>query len=308
MDNTSTTLRVLSVHDHVVNFAAEAWPHLFMLCDSSVHRGPASVGLSRHQFHMLLDILDSPQSCRIDAGEVHIVGVHGSLSILLSGPKISFYPPLPPGKGNMPCFADLEQALPCLQKLAQGRLCSVLFDNALAYHSGEQAEGLDFGTPIRAAFPQVLDALLDNDMAALDYWAGRMVGLGFGSTPTGDDLLHGALVAWHYLQRLHAKSPVDICLPESLLKLTTSLGAHMLVIGGRGLTPEPVGTYLYELCSKRYSNPTPSAEGVSSQTLGDLAGIGSDTGINIAVGAFLMIRNFIDSPGFGGDEQPAVNR
>lgn len=279
--NTAATLRVLSVHDHVINFYTPSWSHLFMICDPSVHRGPASIGLSFCLFEDLLKTIDQELPCRFDPGQIIIGGVDGGIRISLDGEIVSFVPPLPEGRSTGESSAYLEEALPALRRLANGRLCSVLLGDQDGLDAEDPAEWLDLGSEIRTTFPRFLEALMAGDSPALELWSKRLVGLGFGSTPTGDDLIHGALVALHYLERLSSLRYEAPVLPRSLWKLTTPLGAHMLAMGRLGLTPEPVGRFLKELCEQT----------LSGRTMGQLAAIGSDTGINIAVGAYRMLRN-----------------
>ncbi|MBW6462558.1 MAG: DUF2877 domain-containing protein [Firmicutes bacterium] len=96
-------------------------------------------------------------------------------------------------------------------------------------------------------FPLLADALLHQDKQAFIEYSHKIAGMGRGLTPTGDDLLHGALIASHYFAD-------NLNFIESVKKdfLTTSLktnifGRHMIEIGLKGLTPEIFKNFLISI-------------------------------------------------------------
>ncbi|MCX8013504.1 MAG: DUF2877 domain-containing protein, partial [Rectinema sp.] len=115
--------------------------------------------------------------------------------------------------------------------------------------------------------------------------AGRLIGLGVGSTPTGDDLAHGAMIAMHLLAALHGRVWFCPNISDMVMKRTTPLGRHMLEMGRSALTPEPVLFYIDHLLSGDSLAPS----------LDELRQIGSDTGLSIAVGIYLVIRDYVST-------------
>jgi hypothetical protein len=78
-------------------------------------------------------------------------------------------------------------------------------------------------------------ALVARDAAAARAQAERLIGLGPGLTPEGDDLLAGALAVSAVLH-----GPLDGVLPEDLRARTTRLSATLLELAARGAVMEPV--------------------------------------------------------------------
>ena len=88
------------------------------------------------------------------------------------------------------------------------------------------------GDPRAAAFAA---ALIARDAAAARAAAERLIGLGPGLTPEGDDLLAGALAVSAVLD-----GPLEGVLPDDLRERTTRLSATLLELAVRGAVMEPV--------------------------------------------------------------------
>jgi hypothetical protein len=174
------------------------------------------------------------------------------------------------------CRAGLPAALDALRAATAGDLCAVLL--------GADTGGDPLAAPIADAFPALVRALVAGDEPGLVDASRRLAGVGYGSTPTGDDLMHGALVAAHYLPR-HGLDWRPFCrLPRELSRFTTRLGAHMIDIGCRGLTPEPTRSFLLDLLGGRSV----------SASLRALDAMGADSGRAVAVGAALTVAALVD--------------
>ncbi|MEW6522277.1 MAG: DUF2877 domain-containing protein [Bacillota bacterium] len=193
------------------------------------------------------------------------------LILALGEPYVSFAPPAEVTMVREGWLSSLTSFSTQLKNLTASHTCSVLLGS-------NDTQGY-FGEQIKTYFPQLTHALLRSDRMGFQACCGMLAGLGDGSTPTGDDLIHGALIALHYYRRSKNCKYRAMPYPEDIKQRTTPLGAHMLEMGQRGLTPEPVRDYVLSLLRGRPCN----------QALQKLSRMGGSTGHNIAVGAFLML-------------------
>jgi hypothetical protein len=267
--------QVVSVHAAVVNLAVDAWPHLLMIAGPGLYRGPAAVGLSATGFAAVRTWLATGAAVRYAPDALTFTRPGGTTHVDLGGPAVSF---APPGviDFRIDAYRDgLPAALAALRAATAGDLCSVLLSSDL---------GADpFAGSIVEAFPTLVRALDSGDGKGFVEAARRLVGLGYGSTPTGDDLIHGALVAVHYLDRCVPAQRMVARPSHEALRATTRLGAHMLVMGSLGLTPEPVRAFLVDLLGGR--SVSAALRGVSQ--------MGADSGRTIAVGAALTVATLL---------------
>jgi hypothetical protein len=268
--------QVVSAHGAVVNLAVDAWPHLLMVAGPTLFRGPAAVGLAASGFAAVRTRIAEGVAIRYAAGDLEFVGPGRTLRVDLGGPAVSFAAPdaidFIPGV----CLAGLPEALAELRAATVGDLSSVLLG---AGHGSDP-----FADVVAAAFSALVRALAARDEPGFLAATRALAGLGYGSTPTGDDLIHGALVAVHYLDRCVPAKRVPLRLRSEVTRATTRLGAHMIAIGSRGLTPEPVRDFLLELLGGR---PV-------SGSLRGLDAMGADSGRAVAVGAALTVAALVD--------------
>lgn len=107
-----------------------------------------------------------------------------------------------------------------------------------------------FGPELRAGLEALLRAVADRSSDQAAAVASRLVGLGPGRTPLGDDYLAAAAVtvarfgepagfATQARQRW-----LSALLPRRLLSLTTATSAHLIIDAVRGVAPAPVASLL----------------------------------------------------------------
>lgn len=273
---------VASVHAAVVNLTVAAWPHLLMVAGPSVYRGPSSVGLTEAEFAEVRSWLTAGADVRYAPGALALTLRGTSLQVSLEGPAASFAPP--PAFDVVPavCRAGLPAALEALRAAGPDDLSSTLLG----------CGPLDdpFAAPIADAFPALVRALVAGDEPGQVEVVRRLAGVGYGSTPTGDDLIHGALVAAHYLIRSVPSRRLLRHLPPGVARTTTPLGSHMIEIGTRGLTPDPVRGFLLDVLGGRSVDAALRA----------LDRMGADSGRAVAVGAILTITALLDPAHEGG--------
>ena len=273
----SVSLRVISTHDHVMNLWAEEWGHMFMFADPEMYRGPASIGLRTKDFQALKNCVRPGDAAFFRDGRIEFYD-KGVIKVSLSAAERIFFS-VPP---NVEIHATSLEAAPvriAMSELAAPHLCSCL----LADGCGVVAD--PFVETMTSEFPYLIQSLAQGSQQAFESAASALVGLGCGSTPTGDDLIHGALIALHYLKRTTCSDLPIPSMPRSIGTKTTLLGAHMLELGARGLTAEPVRDFALNLLAGK------SIE----STFAGLRRMGSDSGCSIAVGLYLTMAEFLDS-------------
>ena len=270
-------VRAVSLHDQVINLQVDEWNHMLMLAAPGMYRGPASAGLGDPDFRALREELKPGDTGWFEDGRIDFPG--GGFTVSLADAElVSFSVPRELEiRGASIAAAEGE-----LAASAASQLCSCLL--------GEP--GMDpFGEAIRLRFPLLLRSLVLGSQAEFETACSSLIGLGYGSTPTGDDLIHGALIALHCLNQILLR-PIPR-LPRGLGRRTTLLGAHMLEMGRLGLTPEPVLAFALDLLAGK----------PISGSLDGVRRMGADSGISIAVGFYLMVQEHLkasnNSP-FGG--------
>ncbi len=130
-------------------------------------------------------------------------------------------------------------------------------------------------------FPLLADALLQQDKQAFTDYSRRVAGMGRGLTPTGDDLLHGAIIASYYFAD-------NISFIESTRKdfhtaslKTNIFGKHMIEIGLRGLTPEVCRKFLISIALGKPDR------GIFK----DISVIGSSSGFDVIIAMIYFLKN-----------------
>lgn len=128
------------------------------------------------------------------------------------------------------------------------------------------------------SYPLLVEAFLNHNRQALIKNSRNLIGMGRGLTPTGDDLLHGALVAYHYLDGDKAfletvKDDLDAAAAK-----TNIFGRHVLEIGYKGLTPEIFSTLLSTVIRGK----------ADQKLLKRISAVGSSSGLDIAIAIFFF--------------------
>jgi hypothetical protein len=267
--------RLVSIHKHVANIAVEGWPHLLMFVDSTLPRGPASVGLSTDDFSQFLSFTQGYPEGRYSPGQARLIGQKQEFVIDWSHAALySFRPPrFTPADGNKIAAASSLYRKWLLELGAKASASSVLFD----------IEGEDdyFRREIQTYFPALVQALLSGNTRDFIACSANLIGLGRGSTPTGDDMLYGAMMGWQYLRSAQGMPLGRPALTEDVLSKTTFLGRHMLEMGRLGLAPEPVQAFLLSVCTGR----------PDYAILQEVCQMGATTGVDICIGALFSINS-----------------
>jgi hypothetical protein len=263
-----------------MNLQADEWGQMLMLADPEMYRGPASAGLDMLDFRTLQGCVKPGDSACFRDGGIEFYG-KGDIRVSFSAAKrVSFS--VPHNVEYNAAAIGAASVRIAMAELAAPHLCACLFAD-----SGSLSDD-PFTETLRREFPRLLQSLARGDQAQFEQACSSLVGLGYGSTPTADDLIHGALIALHHLKRITRKDMTIPSLPRSIRAKTTLLGAHMLEMGSRGLTPEPVKDFALSLLSGKPIEPA----------FAGLRRMGSDSGPSVAVGFYLTAQKLTcpDSP------------
>lgn len=269
----SFPLRVIAVHDHVLNLEVERRPRLLMITGPGLARGPASVGLGAEYFNRLKEVVGENTPGAFQPGLVRLDGKGNAVEIRWAGKTaVSFTPP-PDLKGSPDrAKAAVLQYLNWLPRTGIASASGVLL--------GVSGGDAYFRAAIGANFPVLLNAVLTSNQQDFQFSCRNLIGLGRGATPTGDDLVYGALASFHYYMAMKRIIPEIPAYPGDYRSRTTLLGLHMLEMGRQGLAPEPVRNFLISLSQGKPSYPI----------LHRICQIGSSTGYDITVAALLLLR------------------
>ena len=270
------TLRVLSAHQQVINLAVDGWGHLLALASPALYKGPAAICLEEEDFSKCSKQLVPPATGRFQPGRLELMGREGRIAIDWTGrPTYTFGPP----------------PLPAVDPLKLSRMLGLVY-SYLSLSEKVPASGILLGLEggesyfrkrLIGDFPLLVQSLANGQGEQFALSCRRLCGLGRGATPTGDDLIHGALVAGRYYFHSRRLSWTAPAYPPGLHRDTTRLGGHMLEMARRGLTMEPVRNLLTALFTAR----------LHRWHLNCMLEIGSSTGFDLTVAICYTLRHLL---------------
>lgn len=256
---------VLSIHEHVINLEVRTWPHLLIVADPSVEKGPATIGLSKSDFSIFVNTLNYMEHGWHSPSGI-VISNRGSATAIKrnKNKSLSFSPVRFKSLDNKKIDFSTETYLDILRKKNPGTASAVLLGSA----------GSDkyFREEIGKTFPELISSLLDLKENSFLSSCRKLIGLGRGFSPTGDDLICGALLAFHHFS---FNEPFIDSVTKSFCRAgikTAVMGKHMLEIGIRGLTPEIIKLFLISI---KEGTPDP-------MILERLLRVGASTGMDIA--------------------------
>ncbi len=268
-------LRVASIHDHVINLNAEEWGHMLVVVDPEMYRGPSGLGLGMQDFRALRSAVAPGDTAFFRGAHLEFPASEGMYLSLSRAERISF---------SIPSTQEFDRAAVASGAIARAMtewaapyLCSCLLTDP----GGTSTD--PFSEIIVREFPILVRSLVRGSRLEFEASFSALVGLGYGSTPTADDLMHGALIALHSLKRAPFLDLPDPLRPRPDRACTTELGLHMLEMGMRGLTAEPVLDFAMHLL----------AGNSIESSIACLRRMGSDSGCSIAVGFYRTVLDFM---------------
>lgn len=293
---------VLSIHERVINFVQQDKAEVVSLAHPFIYKGPYTLGVSAYTFNQVAK--------RLKQGNF-ITGELGKSKLLLKyhdatehcilhrrARMFSFYiGDWLPSANEANHTVDINTIK---NNLIQTRETikkhfdldsRILFANQPAFTNNRQKTYIQ--AQIKEFFPQLVETILNSpDPRCEKNWettAQQLIGLGRGTTPSGDDMIHGCFLALNWLKLLGYTPYVDIPRISShfhdlIKQKTTTMGIHMLMIGSSGLTPGPVIDHLSLISSTHkpqfYSNHKDSIY----HSLLQLSKIGHTTGLDVITG------------------------
>ncbi len=269
-------VRLLSVHHHAINLVVNGWPHLLVLSSPALYKGPAVICLEEEGFYICAGQINCLSKGWFRPGSINLSGKEHRLTIDWANcPAYCFAPP------PLPVFNPLtiNQSLNLLRSWLS-RAGDVSSSAALLGAEGGESY---FRTEIMNNFPPLVEAAFTGSQQEFAVTCRHLSGLGRGATPTGDDLIHGALIACRYYFHSCRIPWIPPHYPPQLGSSTTLLGAHMLDIAHRGLTIEPVRSLLSGIFTG-YLTPG---------CLRLLLEVGSSTGYDLAAAIFFTLSRLL---------------
>jgi hypothetical protein len=265
-------VKLISVHDNVVNLQVDGWRHLLFVAGPNLEAGPASIALEEPDFSYFKNSIAKIKRITYRDGCLLITDrtseTPGHEFIRLTW------------RNSVRKSFSLHILKPPNQQLIKKALhdYKLMLAAAEPVHSAGILLGLSggekyFREQISENFPSLVEALLQDNRHEFKRYAKNLIGLGRGLTPTGDDLMHGLLIAYRYF--FNSDGPdesVKIDL-HTLAGNTNLFGRHMIETGSKGLTPDVFNMFLKTL-----------VEGKADRSLiTRIGGIGSSSGYDTTI-------------------------
>jgi hypothetical protein len=272
-------VKLLSVHDKVINLQVDGWEHLLFIAGPMLEAGPASVILDESDFTYFKDSITKIKSGSYRQGYLLITdrvsGTNGDAIIRLNWQN-SVRNIFSIHVSKQPDRQLIKQALHdyklMLAEIEDVGSAGIL----LGLPGGEKY----FREKIYESFPLLGEALLQGNRHQFNSCAGQIIGLGRGLTPTGDDLMHGLLLAYRYFFNSDGPDESVKIVLDALASNTNLFGRHMIETGFRGLTPKVFNIFLKTFI-----------EGKADHSLiKRIGGIGSSSGYDIAIAIMVSLE------------------
>ncbi|MDZ4132957.1 MAG: DUF2877 domain-containing protein [Dethiobacteria bacterium] len=278
LDSCSTRSKIsrLSIHNHVINFRVDAWPHLLIVADSQLERGPATIGCSDYKFSKITGIAREMDSGWFEPFKIQLSGAAGEASLnwraaepcYFSPPKISVF-------NRVTLLKTVEAYLALLRMMTHHSAAAVL----LGLPGGEDY----FRQEISNNLPDLLNALVTDSEKDFIKACRNLIGMGKGFSPTGDDLIHGALVAYHsFMNDNNFIVKISGSFHE-LFTQTNFIGQHMLEMGWKGKASEAMTAFMLTL----------NDGAVDKSALSRVLKIGSGSGFEMAIAILLYVKTML---------------
>lgn len=266
----------LSLHEHVINFRVDSWPHLLIVADSQLERGPATVGCSDYFFCKIATVAREMNCGWFEPFMIKLSGAAGEACLswykaepcYFSLPKISVI-------DRVTLLKTVETYLAMLRKMTHHSAAAVL----LGLPGGEDY----FRQEISNNLPDLFKALITANEKDFIKVCRNLIGMGKGFSPTGDDLIHGALVANHCFT-----NNIDFIFKTSgpfhrLFGQTNFMGQHVLEMGWKGFASEAMVEFMFTI----------NDGAVNKSALSRVLKIGSGSGFEMVIAVLLYVKTML---------------
>ncbi len=269
-------VNLLSIHGEIINFQVENWPHLLMVAKSEFERGPCTIGLDLRPFAELQETVERATEISFNNHVLTLSCGSSSYSINWRGGERLSFAPLKIGiLDYAQVSTTVENYCRALKDIEPGTASAVLLG---------MPGGADyFRTEIDAYYPKIITALLLGNEQEFVNACRNLIGMGHGSSPSGDDLICGALLAYHHFiaDQLFIDNIADQLRAEA--GKTSQIGRHMIEIGLSGFTPDVFKALLISI----------TIGSIQPSLLGRAFIIGSSTGIDILIALLVFTRSYL---------------
>ncbi len=300
---------LLTLHDRVINFTRKKHGEVLSVAHPFIYKGPSTVGVSSYAFKQVTNALKSGalksgilSGNQLTLAYKNIPPQYFSLHHALS---LSFHveSAINPNIKDKKINAQIDYIYQRLELTREKLKRSCDIDSRIVFASNisnsdstspnQHAPGAGFfQSQFKKHFPRLVIKLLENkNNNNLDSdWrnqADQLIGLGRGTTPSGDDMIHGCFIALNWLKQLELYAAEVPQFSEKLLRhyqqKTTKMGVHMLSTGTQGQTPEPVLDYIKLLTSNNNFEVPSNIDSISTP-FERVSQMGHSTGLDILTG------------------------
>lgn len=275
--NNEYKVSLLSAHKEVINFCVESWPHLLMVVKSGFERGPGTFGLDHELFFELHAKAECATEICFNKQALTLYSEYSSYSINWRGGKrFSFAPVKIINLEHNKALSAIKQCRYALEKIDLNTPSAVL----LGMNGGADY----FRTEIAAFYPKIIISLLTGNEQEFINSCRKIIGMGHGSSPSGDDLICGALFAYHHFvadQSFIDNISLDL---KAEAKRTNIIGEHMIGIGLSGFTPDVFKELMISITTGN----------IEPNLLKRAFKIGSSTGIDILIALIVFTKSYVD--------------
>ncbi len=275
--NNEYKVNLLSVHKEIINLQVENWPHLLMVAKAGFERGPCTIGLDHELFVDLHKKAESAAEIRFNDHVLTCYSGYSRYSInWREGERLSFAP-FKTGKLK---HAEVSTTVECYCQALKGIILGTPSSVLLGMAGGANY----FRTEIDIFYPKIIISLLLGNEQEFINSCRRIIGMGHGSSPSGDDLICGALLAYHHYMadQLFIENIADELRAEA--GKTNLMGRHMLEIGLSGFTPDVFKALLISVSMGR----------IELSLLRRVFKIGSSTGMDLLIALIVFTKSYID--------------
>lgn len=273
-------IKVISVHRQVINLFVEGWPHLLLLAGPNLYKGPATLSFNEDNFNYMTEVIGQVKRVCFAGEEVIFDGIGIELTLGWVGVPV-------PSFGLPPLLTSLPNQVKA--NLARSR-CALMKEEEPFYSAASALLGLKggelyFRENFLTYFPQFIAALIEKSKVKMINYSKNIIGMGRGSTPTGDDLICGAMLVAHYYARWSGQHNMSwLELPVKKGTATTALSIHSIELSARGLAVAPVRNYLIAIFTENWKK----------DSLFSLLAMGSSTGFDLAVSIQVTLEYYFD--------------
>ncbi len=271
-------VKLLSAHKEILNFRVESWPHLLMVSEDGFEKGPCTIGLKPEFFNEFHERARSATRIWFNNQALRLFVGNKDYSInWREGERLSFAPYKIDNFKHRNVCTTVEHYCQALEGINLNTPSAVL----LGMNGGSEY----FREKIKYYYPKVINALLLRNEHQLINSCRNIIGMGSGSSPSGDDLICGALLSFHYFTADHMFIDNITAKLKAETGKTNLIGGHMIEIGLSGLAPYIFQALLVSISKGRFE----------PDLLNRTFKVGASTGSDLLIALVKFIKSYLAS-------------